>query len=36
MDKREYCVGMDCLKIVSMIMIVCLHILGIGGGGFYQ
>lgn len=31
MEKREYCVGMDCLKIVSMLMIVCLHILGIGG-----
>lgn len=29
MEKREYCVGMDCLKIVSMLMIVCLHILGI-------
>lgn len=31
MEKRNYCVGMDCLKILSMLMIVCLHILGIGG-----
>lgn len=31
MEKKDYCPGMDCLKILSMLMIVCLHILGIGG-----